>query len=120
MRTSFSTNEELQNLILDLKKVSTEEKVNLWKRIAADLSKSSRQRRIVNISRINKFTRDNDFVIVPGKVLSEGDIDHKVNVAAFNFSKAARDKITKANGSVLSIPELVKSNPKAKSVKIIG
>ncbi len=120
MRKLSSPNQDLQNTIITLKKAANVEKVNLWKRIAADLSMPSRQRRVVNISRINRFTKDNDIVVIPGKVLSAGDIDHKVQIAAFSFSKTAKDKITQANGTTVSILELVKSNPKGKGIKILG
>ncbi|MCB9358660.1 50S ribosomal protein L18e [Candidatus Woesearchaeota archaeon] len=120
MRKSYSPNEELQSLISVLREVSSKEKVNIWKRVASDLSRPTRQRRIVNLSRINRVTKENDIVIVPGKVLSAGDIDHKVQVAAFTFSKTAADKIAEAKGTVISIPELLKSNPKGKGIKIVG
>jgi large subunit ribosomal protein L18e len=119
MRKSYSDNEELQTLIKELCKIASTEKVMLWKRVATDLSRPSRQRRAVNLARIDRYTTDNEFVVVPGKVLSSGDITHKVNVAAFNFSKDAKTKIN-AKGKALSITELLKSNPKAKGVKIIG
>jgi large subunit ribosomal protein L18e len=120
MRKSYATNPELQNLIVQLQKVAVSDNVNLWKRIASDLSKPSRQRRVVNLSRINQNTKDDDTVIVPGKVLSAGDIDHKVTVAAFTFSKSAVEKIAQAQGTIVTIPELLKSNPKGKGVKILG
>ena len=120
MRTTLSTNEELQSLIVSLRKAATEGEVKLWKRIASDLSKPTRQRRAVNLSRIDRFTKDNDVVIVPGKVLSSGDINHKIQVAAFTFSKAAKEKIAQAKGNAISISELLKSNPKGKGIKIIG
>lgn len=120
MRKTKSSNEELQNLILKLRKTASVEKVNLWKRLASDLSKPTRQRRIVNVSRLNRFTKENEIVVVPGKVLSGGEMNHKVQVAAFNFSKSAADKITQAQGKALTIDELMKSNPKAKGVRIIG
>jgi large subunit ribosomal protein L18e len=120
MRTTYSTNEELQSIIAELRKASCMEKINLWKRVAADLSKPSRQRRAVNLSRIDRYTKDSDVIIVPGKVLSAGDLNHKVDVAAFSFSKSAKDKIIRAQGKALSISELIKKNPKAQGIKIIG
>jgi len=59
-------------------------------------------------------------VVVPGKVLGAGKIDHPINVAAFAFSDQARLKILKAKGKCLSILELMKKNPKGANVKIIG
>ena len=42
------TNPQLQDLIKELKKKSIEHKVKIWKRIADDLEKPVRQRRIIN------------------------------------------------------------------------
>lgn len=112
-------NENLQNLILELKKTSVEQDVNIWNRIAKDLSRSTRQRREVNVSRINKNTKDGETIIVPGKVLSLGELDHKVTVAAYSFSQSAKEKI-EAKGKTMTIQELIKDNPKGSKVRIIG
>jgi large subunit ribosomal protein L18e len=120
MRKSHSSNDELQTVIALLRKTAATEDVKIWKRVANDLSKSSRQRRVVNLSRINNYSKDNDTIIVPGKVLSSGDIDHKVQVVAFNFSKSAIDKIVGAKGTAMTITELLKANPRPKGIKIIG
>lgn len=114
------TNLQLQQLIRELKKKSIEDKVGLWKRIAVDLEKPTRQRRIVNISRINRFCNDNETIVVPGKVLSEGELSKKVNIAAFSFSESAKDKIEKASAQLMTIQELMKKNPKTSEVRIIG
>lgn len=114
------TNVQLQSLIHLLKKQSQEQEVGIWKRIAYDLEFPTRQRRIVNLYKLSKYTKENEAVIVPGKVLGTGVLDHKVDVAAFSFSGSAREKITKANGSCLSIQELLQKNPKGSNVRIIG
>lgn len=59
-------------------------------------------------------------MVVPGKVLGAGKMDHPIHVAAFAFSDQARQKILKAKGKCLSILELAKKNPKGTNVKIIG
>ena len=100
--------------------MSNQENVKVWKRIASDLEKPTRRRATVNLYKINQNTKDEETVIVPGKVLSVGELDHKVNVAAFNFSTEARNKIVNAKGKVLTIYELLKLNPKGKGVRIIG
>ena len=120
MKRTGPTNPLLRDLIGELKKRGNEQEVNLWKRIALDLERPTRQRRAVNLSRINRHTKENEVVVVPGKVLSVGEIDHKINVAAFNFSALAKEKILKAHGKALSIDELMKLNPKGKGIKIIG
>jgi large subunit ribosomal protein L18e len=118
MRTG-PTNPELAKLISDLYEKSEEHSSPLWKRLAEDLSKSTRQRRIVNLYKINKFSKENETVVVPGKVLSVGEIDHKVTVAAFSFSGSALDKINKL-GKAITISELIKNSPKGKNIRILG
>ena len=56
-----------------------------------------------NLYKLNKFTKDNEVVIVPGKVLAVGDIDHPITVAAFTFSGSAQEKINKVGKTILSI-----------------
>ena len=111
-------NKYMQALIAEIKKKSIDDKTKIWKRIAVDLEKPTRQRRIVNLSRINRFTKEKETIIVPGKVLAAGELGHAVTVAAFNFSQEAKEKIKKANGSAMTIPELMQKKPKG--VRIIG
>ena len=114
------TNPLLTDLIMELKKRSSEQSVNLWKRIATDLEKPTRQRRIVNLSRINRYTEENEIAIVPGKVLGSGILDHKITIAAYQFSDQAIDKIQKAGAKVIPLLELSKEKPNGKKIKIIG
>lgn len=113
------TNLVLKKLIADLRTLSNKEKVSLWTRIADDLNKSTRQRRNVNIYRINKNTKEGETALVPGKVLSEGELTKKTTVAAFRFSDSAKNKINKI-GKAISLQQLMKDNPKGNKVRIIG
>jgi large subunit ribosomal protein L18e len=74
----------------------------------------------VNISRINRHTKAGDTVVVPGKVLGAGNLDHPVTVAAFKFSKQAKEKILKTGGACVTIEELIERNPKGSLVRVIG
>ncbi|HLC47172.1 MAG TPA: 50S ribosomal protein L18e [Candidatus Nanoarchaeia archaeon] len=114
------TNVQLQALITLLKKRAKEQDVPLWLRIAEDLERPTRSRREVNLQNIDRYTEDNDFIIVPGKVLGSGALNHKVTVAAYGFSESAKKKIAAAKGSVTSIAELIEKNPKGQNVRIIG
>ena len=113
------TNNNLRTLIEELKKASSEQNAKIWKRIALDLEKSTRAKRIVNLSRLDRYTAENEIVVVPGKVLGTGDLNHKLTVAAFSFSESAKEKIN-SNGKTLSLSELLQSNPKGNKIKIIG
>jgi large subunit ribosomal protein L18e len=109
---------ELQNLIRDLKILASKEKVALWKRIAYELERPTRQRRKVNLYKINKYTKEDETAIVPGKVLSLGNLDKKITIAAYQFSQDALKKISK-NGKAISIQDLISKNKKGKKVRII-
>jgi len=87
--------------------------------VADDLARSNRQRRIVNLYKLDKFTKEGEIIIVPGKVLGVGDLNHKLTVAAWLFSGNAFDKINKI-GKAISINELIKESPKGKKIRIIG
>lgn len=112
-------NEELKKLVSELKKLSIDKKVNIWKRVAEDLEKPTRNRRIVNVYKLSKYSKEDEFVIVPGKVLGTGELNHKLNVAAYGFSEDALKKIN-AKGKAITIDELMKKNPEGKNLRIIG
>ncbi len=112
------TNYELVQLLEVLK--TKAQNNNFWRRVAEDLQKPSRQRREVNLYKINEQARKGEIILVPGKVLSLGELDKSVVVAAVNFSSQAREKILQAKGKTLSITELLQQNPEAKKVRIMG
>jgi large subunit ribosomal protein L18e len=112
-------NEQLTELIRELKKSSIDNKVNIWKRLASDLEKSTRARRLVNIYKIDKYAKENETIVVPGKVLGSGVLTKKVTIAAYTFSDSAYKKIGE-KGSAISILELLKNNPAGKKVRILG
>ena len=68
---------------------------------------------------IETITTEDETVLVPGKVLGSGTLDHKVQVAALDFSQKAEDKIASAGGKCLDINLLLEENPTGSGVKII-
>ena len=119
MRESKTTNPERITLIRFLKKQSREKQAPIWLDIADNLAKPKRQRAAVNLSRINRHTQRRDVIIVPGKILGTGTLNHSLTVAAFDLSSKAEEKLKAAKAKYLSIPELVKKNPTGANVKII-
>jgi large subunit ribosomal protein L18e len=73
----------------------------------------------VNLSRINRYTQRGNTIVVPGKVLASGTLNHAVTVAAFSASEKAKEKLKAIKAKYVSIPELVEKNPKGSNVKII-
>ena len=102
-----------------LKKTAIENDVAIWKRVASDLEAPTRRRRVINVYKLDKFTKDNEIVVVPGKVLGTGELNKKITVAAYTFSEQALQKIN-AKGKALSIKELVEKNPKGSKIRIMG
>ena len=114
------TNTVLLGIISELKKRGSEQNINLWKRVANDLETPTRKRRVVNLSSISRYTKENEIIIVPGKVLGAGDLEHKLTISAFQFSNGAKEKIEKAGAKIVPLLELSKENPSGKGIRIIG
>jgi len=107
------TNPELVETILVAKKNSA------WLEVAALLSGSRRKRKNLNLSELNKLDDKEKIVVVPGKVLSEGNFTKKIKVVALSFSEKAKEKLLNAGCQTSSILEEIKSNPSAKDVKVL-
>jgi large subunit ribosomal protein L18e len=119
MRETDTTNPELIQLIQTLKKGSREKQAGIWLDIAQYLSRTRSQRITVNLSTISRNTKRADTVVVPGKILGSGSLDHAVTVASFGISDAAKAKLEAAKAKYISIAELMEKNPKGSNVKII-
>jgi len=119
MRETKTTNPQLIELISLLRKQSREQQAPIWLDVADYLAKARSQRVSVNISDINRNTEKADVVVVPGKILASGVLDHTVTVAAFEASGEARAKLETAKAKYLTIQELLAKNPKGSNVKII-
>jgi large subunit ribosomal protein L18e len=91
---------------------------SIWQKVAENLGKVNRERPEVNISEIERSAEDGDTVVVPGKVLGTGRLTKEVDVAAFDASKGAKEKI-KANGEFMFIRDLVEENPDGSGVKVV-
>lgn len=117
--TLLHKNERLKELIGSLKKQSMEQQSNIWKRIALELERPTRYHRVVNLSRIEKYCDDNDIIIVPGKVLSGGELTKKVTIAAYAFSRKTAEKIA-SKADIITIEEAMRKYPKGNNLKIIG
>jgi len=107
-------------LIEELKTKSIDTEAALWKRTAVDLEKPTRKRIIINLSKLARYTKENETILVPGKILASGTINHKLTVAAYQFSKQAKEKIEATGGKTLTIAQLLKQNPEGTNIKIMG
>ena len=93
-------------------------KRRIWKKVSKKLSGRRREKIEANLYRINKKTKENDVIVVPGKILGLGEIDHKLTIACLDCSKTARKKIETSGSKLLSIEELLEQNPDGRDVKV--
>lgn len=90
-----------------------------WMKVSEILSGSRRQAVSLNLGEINESSKDGETVIVPGKVLSEGDVDKKIKIVAKGFSDKAKEKLSKANVETALIIEELKKNPQGEGIRIL-
>lgn len=113
-RATGPSNYYNRKLIRDLWKT----KKRIWKKVSKKLSGPKKNRVEANLYRINKKTKDNDVIVIPGKVLGVGELEHKLTIACLDCSKAAKKKIENSGSKIISIEELMELNPEGKNVKV--
>ncbi len=113
------TNPQLMLQTDAFKAQARQHQANIWRELAKRLEAPSNNYAKVNLSRLNRHTNSGDVVIVPGKVLGAGSIDHPISIGAPSFSESARSKILTAGGTVLSLDEIAQVSPRGSHVKII-
>ncbi|MEM2141652.1 MAG: 50S ribosomal protein L18e [Candidatus Thorarchaeota archaeon] len=114
-----TTNPNTLALIRALRRASVQHNAGIWKRVAEIVSRPARKRVVVNVGEIERHTHDGDLVVVPGKVLGSGNLNHRVTVAALSASASARQIIITAGGSLMTIEEMLKLAPTGAGVTIL-
>lgn len=114
-----STNPILRGLIRKLRKKGKEFNADVWLDLAEKLNKSNRSRAEVNVSQLDRHTKEDETIVVPGKVLGSGKLNHSISVAAFSFSTRASRRIRDAGGEILTLEELVSKNPEGNKIRIM-
>ncbi len=113
-------NPVVASLIKALKVAANKHEAPIWRTISKKLQRPRRRKIVVNLSKIERYTKDGEAVVVPGKVLGAGELTRPITVAAVAFSKSAEEKIKAAKGQAIRIMELVEQNPKGSKVRIIA
>ncbi len=116
---SLSNPEKIQTLTL-LRQAGKRSERRVWRDMSNRLESHKSQMSNVNISKVSKLTKEGDVVIIPGKVLGSGIIDHKIHIGAFSFSGVAVEKIRRADGEPLSIRAFLQKYINHKGLIILG
>ena len=90
-----------------------------WVEIAGIISSPRRNKISMNLEEIDKKTKEGDIVVVPGKILSQGNVGKKIKVIAVNFSEKAKEKLLTSKSEVSEILDEIKKNPEAKGIRIL-
>lgn len=114
-----TTNIVLFNTIRDLNKLSSKTGVNVYKAVADKLSSTASQRSEVNLTKINKFAKEGEKIVVPGKVLGNGILSKKVTIIGFKASEGAIKKIEVAGSKFIEIKDYISNKPDSK-IRILG
>ncbi len=120
MAKTSKTNAHLTRVVHELRELSRENEVALWRDVADRLERSRKNWSEVNLSRVSRYAAKGEQVVVPGVLLATGNLTVPVTVAAFRASAAARKKIEAAGGQALSLLELAVKNPKGSGIRILG
>ena len=112
-QTERKTNPELVETIMLAKKNAK------WIEVAGILSGPRKFHSALNLDRIDRETKEGDTIVVPGKVLSSGNITKKLRIVALSFSEEARKKLKEYKSEVITINEEIKKNPKMQGVKVL-
>jgi large subunit ribosomal protein L18e len=107
------SNKELVETIIAAKKKDK------WLKVARILSGPRRKAVSLNLEEINENSKDGETIIVPGKVLSQGEMDKKIKIVALSFSEKAKEKLLKSKILSSSIIEEIKKNPDIKKGRIL-
>lgn len=105
------TNPELVKTIILAKKNSS------WNEVASIMTTSTKRLPQINLSKIE--STDAKTIVIPGKVLSQGEITKKLKVVAFKFSEKAKEKLKNAGCEITSIIKEIESNKDAKDIIIL-
>jgi large subunit ribosomal protein L18e len=105
---------------LGLKHASKSAEAKVWLDASRYLSKTRSHKPCVNLGKIERMSKKDAVVLVPGKVLGGGVLTHRVIVGAYSFTETAKIKIARAGGEALTIPELLKRHPSGGGVMLIG
>ena len=112
-------NSELKKTIRELKTAKKKTGQPIWGALAEELDKPKRIRVDVNLSAINRLTKEGEVAAIPGKVLASGSLEHPVTVAAYSFSDLSKKKIKAAGGEAKTLTQLISEGVQSSKVKLI-
>jgi large subunit ribosomal protein L18e len=90
-----------------------------WAHLVKIISGPTRLYSSINLEQIDRKTSAGDTVVIPGKVLSAGNLTNKIRICALSISKSAMHKLKETKSEYCTIAHEIKINPKAAGIKIL-
>lgn len=112
---------ETKKLIASNEKAARQTKKLVWSDLAEKLSKPTRGKIEVNIDSIEKVAKNHKgkTLVVPGKLLSRGELTQKVTVVAAAASASAQEKIKEAKGEFILLKDFALKAEKVKAGDLV-
>jgi large subunit ribosomal protein L18e len=110
----------IDNTIWSLRNAFKKNKAPIWRALQEELRGPRANRREINVRRLAAITNADEVIIVPGKVLGNGSLGHKLTVCALSISQTAARKIIESGGKVVTFDDLISQHADGKGVRIIG
>ncbi len=105
---------------MEYEKLARKTKKPLFERVVKELKHSSRQKRSVNLSKVNRYSIKGANILVLGKVLGAGELKHPVNITAFTYSDSAIEKLKESKSTINTLSDWLKNPKIPKKVIILG
>lgn len=109
MKRTGPTNLRTRDLVVKLDKHGKTSKQDIYRLLSDIMSMSTRERAEVSLAHLEKMSEQykGKVLVVPGKVLSKGELTKAFEVAAFAYSETAKKKIHAAKGKAMTFEELI-------------
>ena len=94
---------ETIKLVAGLEKATRKTDKAIWEDLAQRLNAPSRNNMAINLDKLSQMAKkfEGKILVVPGKVLAQGELDRKVTIVAVAASEVAKKKIAKKGEFIL-------------------
>ena len=113
-------NPELARVIIELRKAAKAHKAPIWRAAADRLARPRHQVYPLNVGHLERLAEAKETVVVPGKLLAEGNLTKPLTIGAVSYSAEAKSKVHAAGGSAMTIAEVLRSHPDGKGVRLLA
>jgi len=120
MKNIRKSDQNLVDLIQELKRQAHKNNARIWKDVAQRLEKPSSSWAKINVGKLSPLIENGEVILIPGKLLGMGKFDKKVTIISMKSSKSAVEKVNKSGGKFMDLDEAMSKYPKGSKIRIMG